>query len=191
MRNNELNNVPLPFCFNRSKVKAFVLGADPTNFSKDRKRVDLHYVFGIGQNPNYFRVILQNLKEIGLHLEDVYIQNLLPEYQEKETGINEAFMLKASENAKTIAREFNKIDPTKRIPVFLTAEDVYRAIYRGNVSAPSCKSFYNLETLVPINANDNMLGRPAIPLFRNGYYELSEWPQYKLQLKKIINDLNI
>ena len=151
----------------------------------------MHYAFGIGQNPNYFRVILQNLNEIGLHLEDVYIQNLLPEYQKKETGKNKDFKLKASENAKTIAREFNKIDPTKRIPVFLTAKDVYRAIYRGNESVPTCKSFYNLETKIPICANDNLLERPAIPLFRNGYYELTEWPKYKLQLLNIMNNLNV
>jgi len=95
MENNELNKAPQPFCFNKSQVKAFVLGADPTNFLQDKRRVDLHFAFGIGQNPNYFRVILQNLNEVGLHLEDIYIQNLLPDYQDKETGNNETFKRKA------------------------------------------------------------------------------------------------
>ena len=29
--------IPKPFCFNKNKVKAFVLGADPTNFSDHGK----------------------------------------------------------------------------------------------------------------------------------------------------------
>ncbi len=118
---------PKQFCFNKSQVKAFVLGADPTNFSKDKKRVDLYFAFGIGQNPNYFRKMLLDLNQVGLHLEDLYIQNLLPDYQDKETGKNENFKHKALENAKAIAIEFNAIDPVKKVPVFITAEDVYKA----------------------------------------------------------------
>ena len=45
---------PKPFCFNKKRVKAFVLGADPTNKSNRGKRIDLDYVFGIGQHAGYF-----------------------------------------------------------------------------------------------------------------------------------------
>ncbi|MCK4345466.1 MAG: hypothetical protein KAX05_09285 [Bacteroidales bacterium] len=179
MENNELNKAPQPFCFNKSKVKAFVLGADPTNFSKDSKRVDLYFAFGIGQNPNYFRALLQNLKDIDLHLEDIYIQNLLPDYQDKETGKNENFKHKASENAKLIAGEFNIIDPSKRVPVFATAEDVYKAVLNEDAKKFKAEELYNLETELPVPPNRNKLKRPIIPLFRHDKYRYTNWPEFK------------
>jgi hypothetical protein len=67
---------PKPFVFNKKQVKAFVLGADPTNFSNSGNPVELTYAFGIGQDDRYFRDIQENQNSLGLHLEDVYIQNL-------------------------------------------------------------------------------------------------------------------
>ena len=188
MKNNERNKVPQSFCFNKRQVKAFVLGADPTNFSKDRKRVDLYFAFGIGQNPNYFRVILQNLNEVGLHLEDLYIQNLLPEYQEEETGKNENFKHKASENAKAIAIEFNAIDPVKKLPVFITAEDVYKAVLNKDEIGFKAEELYNLKTEIPFPPDLNKLRRPLIPMFRHDKYRYAKWPEFKAQ---VMNSLNI
>lgn len=179
MENSERNRVPQPFCLNKSQVKAFVLGADPTNFSKDKKRVELYFAFGIGQNPNYFRVPLQNLNEVGLHLEDLYIQNLLPDYQDKETGKNENFKHKASENAKTTAKDFNKIDPSKRIPVFITAEVVYKAVLNEDEIGFKAKELYSLETEIPVPPSRNKLKRPIIPLFRHDKYRYTNWPKFK------------
>jgi len=59
---------PSPFCFNPSKIKAFVLGCDPTNFSDNGKPVGLNYVFGIGQDHWYFSDILSNLQLTGVQL---------------------------------------------------------------------------------------------------------------------------
>jgi len=73
-------------CFNPAKIKAFVLGCDPTNFSDIGKTVELDYVFGIGRDHRYFSGILSNLQLLGLHLEDLYIQNLVIEYSDEETG---------------------------------------------------------------------------------------------------------
>ena len=87
---------PKPFCFNKSQVRGFVLGCDPTNFSKNKQITYLHHAFGIGEHPNYFRLILSNLNNLGLHLEDIYIQNLVQEYQNMETGLNKEFTAKAS-----------------------------------------------------------------------------------------------
>jgi hypothetical protein len=178
--------IPKSFCFNKSRIKAFVLGADPTNFSKDNKRVELTYAFGIGQNPNYFRVILDNLNLLGIHLEDVYIQNLVPEYQEQETGKNKVFIEKAKESAKLIASEFNKVDPTKKIPVFLTAESIYKALITNKKNIFSAESIYNLNADVPIKASLNLLCRPLIPLFRHKKYSLSNWPGYVNRIEKIL-----
>lgn len=177
---------PKPFCFNKSKVKAFVLGADPTNFSDQGNRVELTYAFGIGQNPNYFRVILDNLNLLGIHLEDVYIQNLVPEYQDKETGKNKLFIDKAKESAKLVASEFNKIDRTKKIPVFITAEDVYKAVTIDKGNILSAESIYHLKVNLPMNASSNLLNRSLIPLFRHTKYDLSNWPDYVNYVKKYL-----
>ncbi len=176
---------PKSFCFNKSRIKAFVLGADPTNFSKDNKRVELTYAFGIGQNPNYFRVILDNISLLGIHLEDVYIQNLVPEYQEQETGKNKLFIEKAKKSAKLIAGEFSKVDSTRKIPVFLTAEDIYKAVITNKENIFSAESIYNLNVNIPIKASLNLLGRPLIPLFRHEKYGLSNWPDYVNRIEKI------
>ena len=180
--------IPKPFCFNKSNIKAFVLGADPTNFSESGKRVELDYVFGIGQNPNYFRVLLKNLNEIGLHLEDLYIQNLLPEFQEKETGDNVNYVQDASQNAKTIARELNKIDPSKKIPVFVTAYDVYKAVLNEGAIIYKPVQLYNFETEIPIPVGQNKLDRPLIPLFRHDKYRYEKWPKYKNFVLKLIEN---
>lgn len=42
MRLNNTLKAPQAFCFNKSKVKAFILGADPINFSIDKKRFELY-----------------------------------------------------------------------------------------------------------------------------------------------------
>lgn len=186
MENKELNKAPQPFCFNKSKVKAFVLGADPTNFSKDKKRVDLYFAFGIGQNPNYFRKMLLDLNQVGLHLEDLYIQNLLPDYQDKETGKNENFKRKASENTKAIVIEFNAIDPLKKVPVFITAEVIYKAVLNEDEIGFKAEELYSLETEIPVPPNRNKLKRSIIPLFRHDKYRYTNWPEYKEQ---VINSL--
>ncbi len=180
---------PKPFCFNKSKVKAFVLGADPTNFSKNNNRVDLDYVFGIGQNPNYFRQILQNLNDAGLHLEDIYLQNLLPEYQDKETGKNKEFKQNALENTEAIAKEFNKIDSSKKTPVFLTAYDIYEVVLNDDEAKISPLDIYNLKTEIPIPAEKNKLMRPLIPLFRHSNYAIADWPLYKEKIKEFIGEI--
>ena len=182
---------PQPFCFNKSKVKAFILGADPTNFSDSGNRIELNYAFGIGQNPNYFRAILNNLNLLGIHLEDVFIQNLIPGYQEKVTGKNKSFFEKAKGSANAVATEFNKIDRTKRIPVFLTAEDVYKAVMKDKEELFSAESIYRLNAKIPIVASSNLLERPLIPLFRHSKYALSEWPDYTNHVRDLLlfNDL--
>jgi len=63
----------LPFYFGKSRIKAIVLGADPTNQSDHGERTELIFAFGVGQDPRYFKPILDNLNVLGLHLEDIYL----------------------------------------------------------------------------------------------------------------------
>lgn len=177
----------MPFCFNKNQVKAFVLGADPTNFSAGGNPAELLYAFGIGQDARYFSKILENLKRIGLHLEDLYIQNLLPEFQDKQTTENKNYEKAAGGNTYAIAAEFDRIDPSKNLKVFLTAEKVYKAVIKEGKIIKQYGTFYNLETDIPIPASDNLLGRPLIPFFRHEDYDLVHWPKYESFLRDLLH----
>jgi len=182
---------PQPFSFNKSRIKAFVLGADPTNYSKSGKKVLLHHAFGIGQDPRYFNDILGNLNALNLHLEDLYIQNLIADYQEKETGKNKQFIQKARIGAPLVAKEFNKVDGSKNIPVFLTAYDVYKALLKEDEKVLSAKALYNLETNIPIPSDKNLLNRPLIPLFRHRDYQLKKHPKYTQRVIQYLKSIEI
>lgn len=177
---------PKPFSFNKNQVKAFVLGADPTNnTNKGKIPKELIFAFGIGQDARYFMDILANINRLGLHLEDLYIQNLLPESQEEETTKNKNFVEKARQNVRSIESEFNKIDKTRKVPVLLTAEKVYIAVLKESKIIENYGTYYRQETDIPIPASDNLLGRPVIPFFRHEDYDLVHWPEYESFLKEI------
>jgi len=77
--------IPSPFCINNKKVKAIILGCDPSNRSENGETKKLFTVFGIGTGDHrYFREILKNLKQIGIALEDIYVQNVIPYYMKKK-----------------------------------------------------------------------------------------------------------
>jgi hypothetical protein len=77
--------LPLPFCIDPRRVRAIVLGTDPSN----PQGVFVQQVFGL-ENPNspYFRAILDNLKQVGLSIQDVYVQNLCKNYFRLVTTAN-------------------------------------------------------------------------------------------------------
>lgn len=78
---------PTPFCYNPKQLRAIVLGADPSNFTEKGERKILTKAFGIGDSDSrYFHGILKNLKEVGLGLEDIYVDNLIQDYLEFESS---------------------------------------------------------------------------------------------------------
>ncbi len=178
---------PLPFYFSKSHLKAIVLGADPTNVSDKGQRVDLHHAFGIGQDPRYFQSILDNLNLLGLHLEDIYIDNLLSDYQEIETGKNKQFITRAREHCPVFARKLNKLIPDKKLPVFITAHDIYKALLKDGEKVWPAKDLYGLKIEIPIPAELNRLGRPLVPLFRHTDYRLIEKPDYMNHILSFLN----
>jgi hypothetical protein len=182
---------PLPFCFNPAKIKAFVLGCDPTNFSDSEKPVELNYVFGIGQDHRFFSDILSNLQLLGLHLEDLYIQNLVTEYLDEETGKNKFWEAAANKHLAARKTEFDTIDSTGQIPIFLTAERLYHFLLKKGEKKWKASELYALKTEIPILSDANKLERPLIPLYRHFQYNLMKWPEYmenvNQYLKKSIN----
>jgi hypothetical protein len=159
------------FCYNKHKVKAIVLGADPGNFSNHGKSVEIKVAFAIGSgDPRYFDPILKNLESIGLSLKDVYIQNLITINQGLETGPNPDWEKLADENIRSRIDEFNQLDPHNTIPVLVTAERIIR--YLALDKLPIAEMMYSEETCHPISISRNKLGRPIFPFFRHAKYDL-------------------
>lgn len=177
---------PKPFCFNPKNIKAFVLGCDPTNISDNGNPAQLDFVFGITQDHRYFKDILANLNQLGLHLEDIYIQNLVPEYQEQETSKNRNWKTTAKRFIQDREREFDLVDASCKKPVFITSKILYDVLLRPTEKIADAKNLYDLRIPVPIPADANWLGRPLIPLFRHYKYQLKYYPQYIQHIKAVL-----
>jgi len=177
--------------FNPTLVKAIVLGCDPSNFSNNGETNQLETVFGIegvGNDGRYFAGILKNLNEVGLTLTDIYVQNLCRNYFYKETKKNDIWFQAAALWRKTLKDELNQLGIPPCVPVFLTAEELYRALVNEKHTVRQCKEFYQTPELIPIKPNENHLERPLIPLFRGGagYYNLKNWENYRNRIVEIL-----
>jgi hypothetical protein len=180
---------PTPFCYNPKQVKAIVLGADPSNFSDKGNRKILTKTFGIGDGDSrYFQGILKNLKEIGLGLEDVYVDNLIQEYLDAETSKNKDWFIIAEKNISNLKKRLDEIDKSRITPVLLTAEKIYRVLMNDGLKREKPADLYSLVSMIPIAANENKVKRPLIPFFRNKDYSLSiqKWSLYRIRIIDIL-----
>jgi len=175
---------PRPFCFNPSKIKAFVLGCDPTAFDKNGNLLEFDYVFDLGKDQRYFSSILKNLNLIGISLKDIYVQNLIADYQKIETAKNKHWEAKAEQYLADRKTEFDQVDPTRKIPVFLTAERLCHFLLNDGEKKRKASEIYTSKTEIPIPPEANKLGRPLIPLYRHYRYDLFKWPDYSSQLRR-------
>lgn len=185
-----LNNVnwPKAYCEDIKKVKAILLGCDPSNGHDN----NLEFAFGINTNnpklKNFFLGIEKNLNLIGLTRSDVYVQNLCQNYFISETSKNPIWFYAAKIWIEYLKEELSELNISKDIPVLLTAEALYHVLLKDKVKKYKSKLLYENLTLVPISSNDNYLERPLIPLFRGGrgYYNLDKWTEYKKHIYNII-----
>ncbi|MBT3384182.1 MAG: hypothetical protein HN778_17935 [Prolixibacteraceae bacterium] len=169
---------PKPFFTNLQNIKAFVLGCDPTAFDRNQNRLEFEYVFDLGNDERYFTGILKNLKLIGISLNDVYVQNLVTDYQEEETSKNRKWEEVAKESISQRKNELDLIDVSGEIPVFLTSELLYKVLLNQGLERNRASQFYNLEINIPIPADNNLLNRPLLPFYRHYRYKLSEQKSY-------------
>jgi hypothetical protein len=191
---------------NTGLLKAFILGCDPTAFPKEdmdkykrneikaEERIykPLEYVFGIegfGADKRYFANILSNLNHLGLKLENLYVQNLMTEYQQYLTYENKKlWMTLVTEDVLNKCRhEFNKQDEYKNVPVFLTSYILYAVLLKPGIIRKSAKELYNPKGEIIIPANINQLHRPLIPLFRNLNYSYSNKKDFFDNVKAWLN----
>lgn len=182
-------NHPKPFCLNKKRFKAFVLGADPSNFSDHGRPKKFEFVFGIlSDEPRYFIGILRNLQEIGLHLEDVYVQNIISEYLKEETTKNKDWEEHADRWLLSLRSELDLVDPGRKNPVLITAERIMRFLIFKSYKLPSAKEIYsnNAEVLFCIKPKDNKLNRPLLAFYRHPSYSLNRNRNYcELLAKKL------
>ncbi len=180
-------NTPKPFR-NTGPLKAFVLGCDPTAFEKGDKLKEIHKVFEVAFNLNkdlsYFRTIHKNLHYLNLSLSNVYVQNLVTEYQGNETFSNPEWQSIAEEFIIPRTEEFDKIDGDKKIPVFLTSDILFKVLVNKVPAGFKPKSHYTSDKAFYIKPEDNKLGRPLIPLYRHKDYSLERFPAYCARLIK-------
>jgi hypothetical protein len=179
---------PTPFCYNPKQVKAIVLGADPSNFSDKGNRKILTKAFGIGDGDvRYFQGIYKNLKEIGLCLEDIYVDNLIQDYLEFESSDFKRWEPVAKENIAACLNRLDSIDKKHKLHVFLTTEVLYKVLI--NSDPIPAEQFYLHPEKIPVPAEVNKLRRPLIPFYRHQDYSLliQKWNPYRLRIKELLS----
>ncbi len=184
-----MKKIPKPFCVDRSNIRAFVIGCDPTAFDKDNNSLEFEYVFDINGDERYFSGILKNLSLIGLDREDIYVQNLITQYQSVETAGNKQWREQALPYVAERKQEFDELDPSIQIPVLLTSEVLYKVLLNNNEIRIPASELYGNPDLIPITSDCNILKRPLIPLYRHFKYNLSNWPEYKEKVKFCVSAL--
>jgi hypothetical protein len=168
--------LPRPFCVDARRVKAIVLGTDPSNPGG----VLLERVFGLeNRDSPYFRSILGNLEQIGLSLDDVYVQNLCKNYFRVASRANPSWIEAASLWRGLLQKELDGLFD-RRIPVLITAWDLYRALALNPAAAKPSDLYRNHVALTPA---ENHLGRNIVPFFRHWYYSLQRWGEYREWIK--------
>ena len=172
-----------PFCLNPKQFKVFVLGADPSNKTINGKEAkQLEYAFGIlSDEPRYFEGILKNLNRIGLHLEDLYVQNLISEYLEEETSNMKDWETYADKWLPILKAEFKHVDKLKRKPVLVTAERIMKYLVKKNFTLPKAAEIYSEQAgeLFVVDKADSKLERDLIAFYRHPEYQLKNQDKYR------------
>jgi hypothetical protein len=192
-------STPSPFPNTSNPLKAFVLGCDPTAFTKEELEklknkqitasemhpIPLKTVFAIGQDRRYFSGIKANLKQLNIEMDDIYVQNLIPEFRQQESSKDPAGWINDAQlYIPDRVKEFDTIDPARKIPVFLTSELLYKALLNeGQIPEKPIKIYSNDKNLI-IPAVINKLFRPLVILYRHPTYSLKKQTVYKEKLQK-------
>jgi len=178
------------YCKNTNDVKAIVLGADPTN----PQNLKFKKVFGLEKEYDspYFRPILKNLSKVGLDLNNIYVQNLCPNYFLDVTDVNEFYIEIAQKYWLSVLKQELDSFFKSTIPVLVTAWKPLKVIVPGAEIYTNKKSQIYKDAVI---FSDNEIDRPVLAFFRgglrkgyNGYYDLAfaDFSNYKELIKKLI-----
>ncbi len=151
---------PKPYCIEPKNIRAFVLGCDPTGFGKHYDQIEFETVFGIGKDARYFAGIEPNLKLLGLNKGQIYVQNMVTEYQDEGSSKTKNWISNAEKFIGPRLAEFDLVYPLRITPVFLTSKLLYKALLNRLEKPYSAKELYNLPMIIPIPATTNSLFLP-------------------------------
>jgi len=181
--NFELTKLPEPYVGKR-KIKAILLGADPTNdgTKEEKGLIRFDTVFGINSKyeDDFFGPQKRNLESLGISKDNLFIQNVCRNYFTEQTSKNKNWNQVAElwiKYLKAGLKEFHKL------PILVTAEKVMRAITHNSYKADDLYTYS--ERFLPI-WSENLRGE-VYPLYRNHTYQLSIHPEYTKFLKKILS----
>lgn len=178
--NFKLSILPQPY-YGKNKIKAILLGADPTNngIKSNPGLKPLEIVFGIGSEYEkyFFGPQNQNLKALQLTKDDFFIQNICRNYFMKQTTQNIEWSDVAMFWLKYLKEELAVFD--KNIPILVTAEKILKVLIPNNIAAITLYRHPN--KYLPFNSD--FLQRDVFPLFRHPKYYLSVQQAYKNFLK--------
>jgi hypothetical protein len=182
--NMEWTDLPEPFC-GKNRIKAILLGADPTNDGiKDNKGLkELSTVFGIGSDFEefFFGPQMTNLKAINLTKDDLYVQNVCRNYFTEQTTQNNKWQEFAAIWMDFLKEELDRCDP--KLPVLVTAEKILKSLIPF---VPSAEDIYKLRFLAPFYSEK--LKRYVFPMYRHPKYMLARdlWQDYREHIKRFI-----
>lgn len=183
------------------KVKAIMLGCDPSNSRKIR----FTHVFAQGEIPEEFKAFVtthtNQLNSIGLSWNDIFTQNLCRNYFVKETGKNLTLWKKAAREfwIEEFKNELAEKGIPAIVPVLLTSKYLYDVLVTDdNWKSKSVDDFYSCKVSIPVPAGKNLLNRPLIPLYRGRnpnlaysyFLENGHWEEYRNRIIKIVQKHN-
>lgn len=173
--------IPFPEPFlGKGKIKAIVLGADPS--TKDNIRFNT--VFDLnGNDKRYFTSIKRNLDAINLSMENIYVQNFCQNYFTKTTYDQSKNWWRASAIWYHFLKKELDSKFSLNIPLLVTSEMILHRLMYSYESKN--RYYYEHPEVVPVESSPIASGRMIFPFYRHWKYNLNrpEWEQYKKRLK--------
>lgn len=200
------------FCKDYSKVKAIVLGSDPTvskinelseekylcsAFALDAKDDDVVKAAYDGRRMNFWdSTIGCNICELGLTMEELYVQNLCKFSLKHETswywktksgdkkheGRKRIWIQIAKSQVASLTSELDSLF-SKKIPVLLTSGYLLEPLVTDLELLQYTADHYYQDNLF-IADDKNCLGRTLILMSRHNAYRLKNYPKYCNEIKK-------
>lgn len=157
----------------RGEIKAIVLGADPTHIVGDYPK-KLDKVFGLenGETSPYWRGINKNLRQIGLSLDDIYVQNVCRNYFDRETSKNEKWEEIASNYWIPLLKAELDSRFDLRIPILMTTQFILWAALERTSKKIKANTIYYEHKYIP--GENNKFRRALFALYRHPYYSLAK-----------------
>ena len=177
--------IPHEYSVKSKKVKAIVLGADPSNFdSSGNTRVSTHVFNIMGSGSASFNRIKGNLTLAGLSKENIYAQNVVRNYMTVEASKNKLWPFFAELWKPLLKEDLDKLDPFKELPVFISEECVMNVLLNSDIQQQKAAINYYAQSII-VKPEDNYLERNLIPCF-SGNYAYSEFPSFVKEVKKYV-----